>query len=73
VLTAVVRKLALRAGFVARPAEDRYHDSIVPLGGGIAVYWTMALFVLAGAAAVKFVITPGFTDWLGQSVLRAGH
>jgi len=68
VLTAVVRKLALRAGFVARPAEDRYHDSIVPLGGGIAVYWTMALFVLAGAAAVKFVITPGFTDWLGQSV-----
>jgi UDP-GlcNAc:undecaprenyl-phosphate GlcNAc-1-phosphate transferase len=68
VLTAVVRKLALRAGFVARPVEDRFHASIVPLGGGIAVYWTMALFVLAGTAAVKFVIAPGFADRLGQSV-----
>ena len=67
-LTAVVRKLALRTGFVARPAEDRYHDSIVPLGGGIAIYWTMAAFVLAGAAGARFVITPGLADWLGQSV-----
>ncbi len=68
VLTAVVRKLALRTGFVARPAEDRFHDSIVPLGGGIAVYWTMALFVLGGACAVKFLVAPGFADWLGESV-----
>jgi len=68
VLTAVVRKLALRTGFVARPAEDRFHDSIVPLGGGIAVYWTMALFVLGGACAVKFLVAPGFADWLGKSV-----
>jgi UDP-GlcNAc:undecaprenyl-phosphate GlcNAc-1-phosphate transferase len=68
VLTAIVRKFALRTGFVARPAEDRYHDSIIPLGGGIAVYWTMALFVLAAAAAVKFIIAPGFAGWLGQSV-----
>lgn len=68
VLTAVVRKLALRAGFVARPVEDRFHASIVPLGGGIAIYWTMALFVVAATVAVKFVIAPGFADRLGQSV-----
>jgi len=68
VLTAVVRKLALRTGFVARPVEDRFHDSIVPLGGGIAVYWTMALFVLGGTCAVKFLVAPGFADWLGEAV-----
>jgi len=68
VLTAVVRKLALRTGFVARPVEDRFHDSIVPLGGGIAVYWTMALFMLGGTCVVKFLVAPGFTDWLGESV-----
>ncbi len=67
-LTAVVRKLALGAGFVARPAEDRFHDSIVPLGGGIAVYWTMALFILGGICVVRFLVAPGFADWLGESV-----
>jgi UDP-GlcNAc:undecaprenyl-phosphate GlcNAc-1-phosphate transferase len=68
VLTAVVRKLALRTGFVARPVEDRFHDSIIPLGGGIGVYWTMALFTLGGACAVKFLVAPGFAGWLGKSV-----
>ena len=67
-LTAVVRKLALGGGFVARPAEDRFHDSIVPLGGGIAVYWTMALFILGGICVVRFLVAPGFVDWLGESV-----
>ena len=67
-LTAVVRKLALGSGFVARPAEDRFHDSIVPLGGGIAVYWTMALFILGGICVVRFLVAPGFVDWLGESV-----
>lgn len=68
VLTAVVRKLALRTGFIARPVEDRFHDSIVPLGGGIAVYWTMALFVLGGTCVVKFLVAPGFAGWLGEVV-----
>jgi UDP-GlcNAc:undecaprenyl-phosphate GlcNAc-1-phosphate transferase len=68
VLTAVVRKLALGSGFVARPAEDRFHDSIVPLGGGIAVYWTIALFILGGICVVRFLVAPGFADWLDESV-----
>ena len=69
VLTAVVRKRSLGRGFVAHPVQDRFHDSIVPLGGGIAIYWTMALFVLGGVALVKFVIEPGYSDWLGESVI----
>jgi len=68
VLTAVVRKFAVRTGFVARPVEDRFHDSIVPLGGGIAIYWTMAVFILGGACAVKFLVAPGFAGWLGEAV-----
>jgi len=57
-LVCVVRKLAVRAGFVARPTEGRFHDSIVPLGGGIAIFATIALFLLGGAAIVKFLIAP---------------
>ena len=41
VLTAVVRKIIVRTGFVARPAADRYHQNIIPLGGGIAIFTTI--------------------------------
>jgi len=50
-LTAVVRRWALRSDFVARPREDRYNRTVVPLGGGVAIFWTIALF-LAGALLV---------------------
>jgi UDP-GlcNAc:undecaprenyl-phosphate GlcNAc-1-phosphate transferase len=68
ILTAIVRRLSLRIGFVARPAADRYHSSVVPLGGGIAIFGTVALFILAGLCIVKFVIAPGGIGWLDDSV-----
>ncbi len=69
VLTAGVKKLSLRTGFLAHPSDDRYHSSTVPLGGGIAVIATITIVILAAIAAVKFLIAPGHLDWLGQSVL----
>ena len=68
VLTAVVKKLAARAGFVAHPAEDRYHQGVIPLGGGIAIFTTLILFILAAIVVVKFLAVPGYLDWLGESV-----
>ena len=68
ILTAAVRKFALRTGFVAQPTEDRFHDSAVPLGGGIAIFLTIAIAILAGTATVKFLIAPGHLSWLGESV-----
>ena len=67
-LTAIVRKRSLKKDFVARPAIDRYHTSVIPLGGGIAIFWTLAIFMLAGAAMVKFLIAPGHLDFLGADV-----
>ncbi len=66
VLTAVVRKLATRAGFVAHPAEDRYHQTVIPLGGGITIFTTLLVFILAGAAAMKLLLIPGRFDWLAE-------
>jgi len=51
-LTVLVRRAALRVGFVATPREDRYHRGVVPLGGGVAVFWTIALALLVGILAV---------------------
>jgi len=68
VLTAVVKKLAMRAGFVAHPAENRYHQGVIPLGGGIAIFATLILFILAAIVVVKFLAVPGYLNWLGESV-----
>ena len=64
VLTALVRKSAARLGFVAHPSDDRYHSSVVPLGGGIAIFTTIAIILTAGAITIKFLVLPGRLDWL---------
>lgn len=68
VLTAVVRKIATSIGFIAEPAADRYHQKVVPLGGGIAIFATLSIIILAAIAAVKFLIAPGHITWLAESV-----
>lgn len=67
-LTGLIRRISIRTDFVARPAEDRFHNSIIPLGGGIAIFLTIAAFMLAGAAVVKFLIAPGLCGWLSEAV-----
>ena len=69
VLTKLAAKLALKTGLLAKPAADRYHQSVVPLGGGIAIFATIALIILTAIAVVKFLIEPGYLNWLGESVI----
>ena len=70
VLTSLVRKWAVRTDFVSRPREDRYNRNVIALGGGIAIFWTIALFILAGAAMVKFVVAPGHLDFIDASLAQ---
>jgi len=65
ILTVVARKLAVRAGLVAQPADDRYHRTVVPLGGGIAIFATLTVFILAATVAIK--ILPSHMDSLAQT------
>jgi len=47
-LTVVVRRAALRWGVVDRPdGQRKLHDGVKPLGGGVAVYLSMILGLLA--------------------------
>ena len=68
ILTAAVRNRSLRTAFVARPEEDRFHDSVIPLGGGTAIFLTIAIILLSGAAAVKFLVEPRLLGFLDESV-----
>ena len=66
ILTAIVRKLSTRAGFVAHPGADRYHRAVIPLGGGIAIFATLMFFILGAAAGIKLVLVPGRFAWLAE-------
>ncbi len=59
VLTTLARRITPRFGLVARPKADRYHRSIIPLGGGIAIYGTLTAAILATVVFIKFVAIPG--------------
>ena len=66
-LTAVTKNLAARAGFLAHPAGDRHHRTAVPLGGGIAIFATLSIAILAAIAAIKFLAAPGHLGPLAES------
>ncbi|HSV27060.1 MAG TPA: MraY family glycosyltransferase [Sedimentisphaerales bacterium] len=65
-LTAGVRRWAIKTDFVARPSEDRHHRTVIPMGGGIAFFWAMAI-TGAGALAAAFL----FGDRLAEFGLAA--
>jgi UDP-GlcNAc:undecaprenyl-phosphate GlcNAc-1-phosphate transferase len=68
VLTSLVRRIALKVDFCARPSSDRYHQRVVALGGGIAIFWTIALFILAGTAGVNWLLAAGKLSFLDKSL-----
>ncbi|MBN1392687.1 MAG: undecaprenyl/decaprenyl-phosphate alpha-N-acetylglucosaminyl 1-phosphate transferase [Sedimentisphaerales bacterium] len=67
ILTGLVRKLAERIGFVAHPTADRYHRSVIPLGGGIAIFTTIAAVIIASVVGIKFLLVPGRLPKLAES------
>lgn len=66
-LTAGAKRLAPRLGLLAYPQADRYHRSVIPLGGGIAIFGTLAIFIVAAAGVVRLLVAPGH---LGQMADR---
>lgn len=67
VLTALAMRMAPRLGLVAHPTADRYHRTIVPLGGGIAIFSTLAASIIGVFAAAWFLWAPGCLPWLGKA------
>ena len=68
ILTAIVKRSALHAVFVSRPTSDRHHQTTIPLGGGIAIFATLATVIIAAILTAKLLLAPSHLDWLGESV-----
>ncbi len=62
--TRVVRSLSVRRGFIDRPGGHKQHDRPVALGGGVALYATVAACILGGTLAALLAARLGKTDWL---------
>lgn len=55
---------------MSQPRDDRYNRNVIALGGGVAIFWTLALFVLVGAAVVKFLVAPGHLSFIDESITQ---
>jgi UDP-GlcNAc:undecaprenyl-phosphate GlcNAc-1-phosphate transferase len=50
-VTALVKRWAIRIGFVDRPGGHKQHERVVALGGGLAIFAAIAAPLLAGTVA----------------------
>ena len=62
----VARRIALRIGFVDRPAQRKFHAHPKPLGGGIAIFLASSLTVILGLLVVIFKTSflPGSQEFI---------
>ena len=68
-ITLLMRSLAVRIGFVDKPGGRKIHANPKPLGGGVGIFWGMALPILVGLAFVNFLSPPEFlrtAPWMGS-------
>lgn len=56
--TAAMIRVAPRVGFVDRPGHRKIHANPKPLGGGVAMFWAVAIPLLVGIAAVWWGAPP---------------
>ena len=68
VLTAWVRRLALRWNFLDHPGERKVHQEPVPLMGGVAIFMTFYVVVLASFLGPHFLLEFG-PDWFAERFL----
>ncbi len=57
--TVLVRRAAVAAKFVSKPADDRFATQPVPLGGGVAILGAIALPTMLAAALARYWAATG--------------
>ena len=67
---AMVRRLAITAGFVDRPGGRKAHDRPIALGGGVGIFWAMVLPLSVGLLGAWLVQAWGLWPWLESMLAR---
>src|ERR1700722_1635503 len=61
IATWIVKRLAVRVGFVDKPGGRKIHANPKPLGGGIAIFIAIAVPMLGALAYIHFADPPADT------------
>lgn len=61
--TALVKRWAIRVGFVDKPGHRKIHDVPKALGGGIAIFWAVALPIIGVLLAAWLVPMGASPEW----------
>ena len=71
VLTALVKPIAVKADLVSRPRNDRWARTVIPLGGGVAMFLVIATgFLFAHAYDLLLALTAIFLLGLADDKFR---
>jgi UDP-GlcNAc:undecaprenyl-phosphate GlcNAc-1-phosphate transferase len=71
VLTALVKPIAIKADLVSRPRNDRWARTVIPLGGGVAMFLVIAAgFAVAHAYDLLLALTAIFLLGLADDRYR---
>ncbi len=66
--TGLARRFAGKLGMIDQPGARKVHDVPKPRNGGMAIFWSIALPLLAGLAAAGFFVRPPWANYLPVSV-----
>jgi len=64
-VTLWMRRFAVRIGFVDRPGGRKVHSNPKPLGGGVGIFFGLALPIVCGLGWITFAGPPGFLRSMG--------
>ena len=67
-MTMLVRRWALRRGFVDKPGQRKIHVNPIPLGGGIVVFWITMAPILAVTGFALWCDSFGCPAWLPGAI-----
>lgn len=71
--TFLMKRIAVRIGFVDKPGGRKIHANAKPLGGGVAIFWAMALPLLGVLLAAEQGWFPkGMEHYAGGVQLQSG-
>ncbi len=65
-LTIVAKKIAVKFKLLAHPKSDRFHSKIIPLGGGIAIYFTILIVFLGAFALIEYLLAKDIMEFCGR-------
>jgi len=72
-LTWILRGHCERNGFVAIPKADRYNRKTIALGGGVAIFWTLAIFIVSGLFITKHLILGGKLAFVSEELIQTAQ